>query len=298
MTEPMHPIHLPFSENVLRQHFAPVGSDSGDANRHLTYFRASVARLAALEEEIVAGRVPDRTAIRRARQIEKDERFWTVSVLLSVFHHRQREPALARLMSMAFGDRPPAEGLSSWTQALAGDLHLFFEVNLPSPPSYRRWLRAHLDERTPIPYVLEAAKEVGDRLEGATHADALLMNADNGFAVILEAKVLSDIDGKVTFDLMRNQLARTIDVALDRNPSLAAPLDRRDPDRTFIALLTPDVFRRHPHSRLYGWMLPRYKQEPAALATDLPHRTGMAWPAVAQRLGWLTFEDCRDVVNA
>jgi hypothetical protein len=116
--------------------------------------------------------------------------------------------------------------------------------------------------------------------------------------VIFEAKVLSDIDAKVTFDVMRNQLARTIDVALDRNPSLAARLDRRDPERTCIALPTPDVFRRNPRSRLYGWLLPHYQRDPDALATYLPHRSDISWPAVSRRLGWLTFEDCRDVIAA
>jgi hypothetical protein len=298
MTQPMHPNYLPFSEDVLRGHFAPVGWSGGDVDRHLTYYRASVARLAAFEAEIAHGQVHDRAAIRRARQIEKDERFWTVAALLGVFHSRDRTAALAALLSRAFGDQPPVEALTSWEQALAGELHLFFEVNLPSPPSYRRWLRAHLEERAPIPYVLEAAKQWGDRLEGPTHADALLINADNGFAVIFEAKALSDIDSKVTFDVMRNQLARNIDVTLDRNPGLAAPLDRRDPDRTCVALLTPEVFRRNPHARLYGWLLPRYQQEPNALAADLPHRTDIDWSAVSPRLGWLTFEDCRAVVAA
>jgi len=60
-----------------------------------------------------------------------------------------------------------------------------------------------------------------------------MLLADNGVAVIFEAKALSDISTHVTFDLARNQLARNIDVMLDANPALAAPLNLRKPKRTF-----------------------------------------------------------------
>jgi hypothetical protein len=102
-----------------------------------------------------------------------DNTLWGFCVGCS--HSDDSDTALAALLSRAFGVQPPIEAFGSWAQALAGDLHLYFEVNLPSPPSYRRWLRAHLEERAPIPYLLEAAKQAGDRLEGPTHADALLI---------------------------------------------------------------------------------------------------------------------------
>ena len=37
----------------------------------------------------------------------------------------------------------------------------------------------------------------------------------------------------------RNQLARSIDVMLEANPTLPAPLSLRKPERTFLVLLTP-----------------------------------------------------------
>jgi len=61
----------------------------------------------------------------------------------------------------------------------------------------------------------------------------------SGVAVIFEAKVLSDSSAHVTFDLARNQLARSIDVMLEVNSTLPAPLSFRKPERTFLVLLTP-----------------------------------------------------------
>ena len=84
-----------------------------------------------------------------------------------------RAKLFARLLERA-GLRPPP-GFPRWEDALAGDLDLFFEVNLPSPGRYRAWLRDHLDERTLVPYLKRQAETPGARLEGATRADAMLL---------------------------------------------------------------------------------------------------------------------------
>jgi hypothetical protein len=298
----MHPTYLPFSELDLLTHFAPV-TGSEEERRHLQYYEASIKRLTDHEASPPTG--PDaRTATRRARQIEKDERFWVVAALMGAFHASDRVEALSRLLARALGPTPPAEGLPTWEAALEGELHLYFEPNLPSPPGYRHWLKDHLAERALIPYVRTAAGDVGERLEGPTHVDALIMSSKSRFAVLFEAKVLSDCDSKVFFDVMRDQLARNVDVMLDKNPKLEPPLRDRDPERTCFVLLTPEVFRKNPHSRLYGWLLPRYRDDPDALEQALEHRQAAAeasgksvdWPAISRRLGWLTFEDCERAV--
>jgi hypothetical protein len=164
--------------------------------------------------------------------MEKDERFWVVTALMSLYYADDgsgRGKPFARLLERA-GLRPPP-GFPRWEDALAGAPDLFFEVNLPSPSRYRGWLRDHLDERTPIPYLKEQAEAPGARLEGTTKADAMLLAHASGVAVIFEAKVLSDISTHVTFDLARNQLARSIDVMLEANPMLPAPLSLRKPER-------------------------------------------------------------------
>jgi hypothetical protein len=48
------------------------------------------------------------------------------------------------------------------------------------------------------------------------------------------------------FDMMRNQIARNIDVMLERNDDVPSPPDQRRPERTLLALLTPGIFRQHP----------------------------------------------------
>jgi hypothetical protein len=179
---------------------------------------------------------------------------------------------------------------------------LFFEVNLPSPGRYRAWLRDHLDERTPIPYLKEQAEARGAPLEGTTKADAMLLAPASGVAVIFEAKVLSDISTHVTFDLARNQLARSIDVMLEENSTLPAPLSCRKPDRTFLVLLTPALTQPGPagdaisKSRLYGWLMPAYQDPDSALLRQhLPHRDSSELAQAAGRLGWTSWEDCNAV---
>ena len=116
-----------------------------------------------------------------------------------------------------------------------------------------------------------------------------MLLAANGVAVIFEAKVLSDISTHVTFDFARNQLARNIDVMLDANPTLAAPLNLREPERTFLVLLTPALTQPGragdaiSKSRLYGWLMPAYQDPPSlviSLVPEICHVSGL--PMVVQ----------------
>jgi hypothetical protein len=130
----------------------------------------------------------------------------------------------------------------------------------------------------------------------------MLLAPGTGVAVIFEAKVLSDISTHVTFDLARNQLARSIDVMLEGNPAPTAPLSLRKPERTFLVLLTPALTQPGraedaiSKSRLYGWLMPAY-QDPASslLRQHLPHRDSSQLAAAAGRLGWASWEDCNSV---
>lgn len=300
--ELMHPVYLPFTRAELEQHFAPVAA--APDGRHLKYFEDSLQRWAEYTEGTAAGRPAAPSVTRLARQMEKDERFWIVSALMTLFHRPGDETARAQ----AFADLlsriklPPPAMFNSWGQALAGRLHLYFEVNLPSPVQYRQWLRTHVDERILVPYVLEAAATRGDLLEGATKADAMLLAEDTGAAVVFEAKVLSDVSKDITFDVARNQIARLVDVMLeDAGPR--APLSARRPDLTALVLVTPELFRPPSvqgldRSRLYGWLMPAYQdRESGLLADHLPHRNPKDLDGVGGRLGWATWEDFNAVTD-
>jgi hypothetical protein len=297
-----HPKYLPFTADQLREHFAPVGG-TGEKDRHLTYYRASVDQAKKYAELIRCGNKPTPAQTRLGRQMEKDERFWLATALMNLYHadgDSTRVEAFARLLERA--GLHPRSGFPRWEDALAGPLELFFEVHLPSPRRYRGWLRDHLDERTPIPYLKEKAAAPRSRLEGQTKADAILLSRHTGVAVIFEAKVLSDISTHVTFDVARNQLARTIDVMLEENSKLRPPLSLRKPEQTFLVLLTPALMQAQrtgdaiSKSRLYGWLMPAYRDPNSSLLRQhLPHRDGHELAEAAERLGWASWEDCQAV---
>jgi hypothetical protein len=132
-------------------------------------------------------------------------------------------------------------------------------------------------------------------------ADAVLLARRTGVAVILEAKVLSDVSTDITFDLARNQLARTIDVMLEP-PGRRVPLSERGPEQTFLVLVTPEIVRGGKaenaisRSRLYGWLMPAYMDpDNSLLSQHLPHRDRQQLAEAASRIGWVSWEDCNAV---
>jgi hypothetical protein len=297
MTEVLHEIYLPFTENQLSGHFAPT-LRGGDPERHMTYYRDSLetARLYSARDNLVK---PTRAETRAGRQVEKDERFWVVSALMSLYHNSTkatRAEAFAGLLSRA--GLVPVAPFTSWTEALDGHLDLYFEVSLPAPKLYSDALRDELELRCPIPYVRELAPP-RRALEGATKVDAMLIASATHIAVSFEAKVLSDVSSHVTYDVTRNQLARNIDVLLEKGNGLA-PLNSRWPDRSCLVLLTPELLRNGKGaatSRLYGWLMPEYRKPTSSVLHDhLPHRSAATLKGFSTRLGWATWEDCNRVM--
>ncbi len=193
-------------------------------------------------------------------------------------------------MALLCGPVPPTREPLEWSRLLDGDLALYFEVGLSSPASYRAWLSEHLADRHPLGPQVALGQQRGMSLEGRTQLDALLLNPATGFALHLEAKVLSDLDPKTTFDGLRNQLARNLDCMVAPSP-VEGVLAARRPERSFFALLTPELFRRHWQSRLYGHLLREYRQDSTALQRDLPHLDGATCTSLGRRIAWLTFED-------
>lgn len=217
------PVYLPISERDFSQHFIL----KTDPERYTSYYVKSAERYSRFRGKSRQGlSVID---LKHDCQIEKDERFWIAGCLLRYYHRPDRVERFAALLTRCFGPVPPVPGLDSWDQCLGQheDNLLYFEVKVPAPKEYVVWLQQHVHQRQMVPYILDAARGAGGGfrgdLEGPTHLDAVLLNKATGFAVFFEAKVLSDISVQVTFDPLRNQLARVVDVMLEPNHDMGLP---------------------------------------------------------------------------
>jgi hypothetical protein len=278
VSDVLHQEFLPYTPEQLREHFIGADDEGTDPERHLTKWRARIAE----------------AHFKDTAYLERDETLWTAGALLAV--HRA-DDALERwrsLLELVFGAAPSVAGRRAWSDLISGQVQLFFEVGLRSPEPYRTWLSEHLEERQPIRTQLLASATQGISLESRTHLDAMLLCPETGLAVHFEAKVLSDIATRTKHDALRNQLARNLDCML--LPASNHPvLESRDPELSFLVLLTPELFRRNWRSRLYGHLIREYSSDPSAIQRDLPHLDPGSATRVAQRIGWLTFEEIREI---
>jgi hypothetical protein len=281
-------LYLPFTKEELASHFY------GDYEKWVEYFQNSASNYKEYQQNVDSLSPVKIADCKTPRQIEKDERFWTITTLKKLFDKPDRKILFSNLLADAFGYKPPVNTLNTWDECLSGNLQLFFEADLPSPKQYSVWLHQNINQRHFIKYVLESSLHSVKRgLEGPTQVDAILINPDNGFAVIFEAKVLSDISKDITFDIFRNQIIRNIDVMLESNEKHTNPhLQKRDPEKTLFSLLTPDYFKKNKRSRLYGWLFESYKFDSSMIQQDLPHRKDLDCLNISERMGWMTFEDC------
>jgi len=289
----LHPTYLPFTEAQLLARFAAVAGGDEDRRRFLRSYEESLERHRQAE---ALSQLPRQRGGAGEAAIERDERIWTTTALLSLVEGPDPVGDLAALLERAFGtSAPPVPGFATWAEALGPEPELFLEVSLPSPASYQQHLRTELHRHVlSWSQLREARAKV--KLEGAARADAVVVSPTTGFAVVLEAEVLGDVSTHTSLDAVRNQLARVIDVTLDANPGLAEPaLRRRRPDRTCVVLLTPELTRDDPSSRLYGHLFASYTSRPETLRAHLPHRPGPAVTAASQRLGWASWEDVERV---
>jgi hypothetical protein len=245
-------------------------------------------------------------SIKKKLQAEKDEKIWTAGCLMRWILGMPQNSQLkaspsqwSELMQRAFADFPPLKGLDKWECCFEGRLSLLLEAPMPSPADYTNvWLPKNLAARNVVRYVVDAG--TGRKgLEGTSQADAVIINEDNHFGIVLEAKVTADASCEISFDMMRNQIARMIDVMLElpHSTTSVGALSKRDPNRSVFVLLTPRLLKEHWQSRLYGFLMHDYaslERGPDALKRDLPHRASQKdidWSCLPKRIGWLTWED-------
>jgi len=300
--EKMQNKYLPFSKKELLLHFAPVGKECEPNENQLNYYIRSIENYEKYKKETILGKPLHE--IKGSCQIQKDERFWTVNTLMNIFYSSNRVNDLCLLFEKAFGKKVPISmEINSWEKCFSSNnLKLYFEVDLPSPAIYKEKLYSlykedRIQEHQIIPFIIASAH--GKKtLEGSTQVDALILNPDNGFNVLIEAKVLSDISIGITYDVVRNQIARNIDVILESNERLCDPLNKREPDKSLFLLVTPKLFKDNPTSRLYGYKIREYKDKNTgedALLKDLPHRKERELQDIPSRIGWLTWENFKEV---
>ncbi|MEJ5914469.1 hypothetical protein [Pseudokineococcus sp. 1T1Z-3] len=293
-TAVMHPTYLPFREEQLLARFA-AASGGGDPAARLEHYRGPLEQLAAAE---AVARVPHQRSAGSAAgdtSLDRDERFWTASALLSLVEGPSPAADLAALLRLTYGEAPPFAGFATWADALGPAPELYLEVSLPSPPSYQHHLRSQL-RRHVLTYQQYRQGTETTKLEGASLVDAVVVSPTTGMAVVVVAEVLADIASSVTYDVVRNELARLVDVTLDAHKGHPQPaLRTRRPDRTCVLLLTPEVFRDDRTSRLYGHLHTAYTTHPDSLEKHLPHRPGPVVRSAAGRLGWATWEDVERV---
>ena len=87
---------------------------------------------------------------------------------------------------------------------------------------------------------------------------------------------------------------------LESNERLCDPLNKRNPKKSLFLLITPRIFKDNPASRLYGYKIREYKDKNKgvdALKRDLPNRTKEKLQNIPSRIGWLTWEDFKEVNN-
>ena len=193
MSDHLHKDFLPYTADELRLHFVDSGlhfvdsgiegedPDSGievdDPDPHLKHWLARIA--------VAPSKDPS--------YLHRDETLWTAGALMAIQHQAEGDCAdrWQAIMAKLFGPVPPTIERMEWSDLLRPDLKLFFEVGLPSPRAYRRWLSKHLVDRQALATQRGVAKSRGEALEGRTHLDALLLSPTSGFALHFEAKVLS-----------------------------------------------------------------------------------------------------------
>lgn len=112
----------------------------------------------------------------------------------------------------------------------------------------------------------------------------------------VEAKCLSDCSTAVSYDPLRNQLARVIENLL------CFQTDGKFPERLFFTLLTPRFFRQNWNARLYGYKMREYEDREKILA-DInqckiewrqgygPDHVDLRKRLAALRLNWVSYEE-------
>lgn len=252
----------------------------------------------------------------KSKNIDHDEPWLTLVALYSLFGDQND---LSKKNVDAFWDVANASGFRSIV-GVDEIVEVSIERILPEIKSYREYLYTLLQDGKLHLYpdrnetMLERLDEYKrnkkqQSLEGNTNLDAQIKFKHNGRLkyMFIEAKFLSDIDTKTTYNPVRNQIIRNIDAMVDFVDSDEAKENGITYNDVYFAMLTPRIFRTDkyggnkisnlddflPHkSRFYCYVMDEYS-DTLNLERYLPHRDLNCddWEAICSNIGWLTFED-------
>ena len=277
---------MPFRREQVKKYFVDGIRDT--AQKRVDYFSRSIVKYNQYKDPSSA--IPPEK-IKEYAQAERDERFFTARYFIFLFERKDCQEKLKALLAQTFGDIPPFERGKkyplSWDRLVEG-ASLKLEYDCPSPNDYTEYLSKNLPKRHFVPYVIKQGTRADGSfrkdLEGATQVDAYI-TSPAGLTILVEAKYLSDISVDVSYDVTRNQIARNIDVMMDK-------------ERGLFLLLTPQFFKERPHSRLYGYKMQDYQRDPHTLMADLNHRMELEphqWKGITDRIAWITWKDLDDL---
>jgi hypothetical protein len=212
-----------------------------------------------------------------ASNIYRNEQVWTM--LVATLFAQAADPS-AIIAKLCGDDSVSAQG----------PLDIWFEA-APIPPRKGRTGKTEGNTMLDLAFGdVRSHRGTGCGIEYGRHRP-------HSWVCFVEAKCLSDCGTRVQYDPLRNQLARVIENLLVFQGK------RQFPERLFFTLLTPRVFKKNPTSRLYGYKIAEYKNEPKKLLADIdscpiPCRNNAKYeyPDLSKRvdaltINWVTYED-------
>lgn len=168
---------------------------------------------------------------------------------------------------------------------------LSFEKELPPPEKYLEWLNTEV-LRHPIRYIVEQAKKRKNwqkSLEGDTQVDVMIETYN--FLILIEVKFTSDISAYTKFGLIRNQIARLIDVGISK----VEKLREKGTQKRLIVLCCSPSKLFESRSRFYYYKIQEYSN-PSNIQADMPWRTLDEINGALEKVAWIPIEKVIETV--
>jgi len=207
--------------------------------------------------------------------VNRNEKVWTFLV--------------ACLFDRASDQSKMIEKLCGEPLKMPRDAEIWFEAE-PIPP--RKGTKGNAEGNTKLDLAFGHVARRGTTAAGITYGP----HEPGSWVCFVEAKCLSDCSTTVSYDPLRNQLARVIE-----NLS-CFQAEGMFPEGIFFTLLTPRLFLQNPNTRLYGYKMREYEHRENILA-DIsqckiewrqgfgPEHLDLRSRLATLRLNWVSYED-------